>query len=176
MTQQKTYITPAMRAYIGTESLPLVSPPIGVSDIRKAAIAMYWPKVPPRLYWDEEYAKKTVWKGIIAPSEFNPFAWMVGRADIGPQPERIDAQQAKIEQSREIRPPGAPERYLFGGMTANYSNVMRPGDVINSVVRLADLYERTGRLGLMLFYVTEERWTNQKKELIKTISSNNILY
>ena len=38
-------------------------------------IAVYWPDEPPRLYWDEEYARTTKWGGIIAPQEFNPFAW-----------------------------------------------------------------------------------------------------
>lgn len=175
-TTPESYITPEMRAAIGTASEPLVSPPVSLSEIRRFAMAAYWPKVPPRRYWDEEYAKGTRSGGIVAPSEFNPFGWMVGRASIGPQPDPIDAEQARKEATRQIRPPGAPERYLFGGMTAAYHAVMRPGDVITSVVSLADLFERSGRMGLMLFYVTEERWTNQNGDLVKTVRSDNILY
>ena len=114
--QPRSYITQAMRQWVGTESLPLVSPPIELSEVRRTAIAVYWPEVPPRLYWDQEYAKKTSWSGIIAPQEHNPFAWMVGRAHIGPQPERTDDEQARIEESRNLRPPGAPTRYLFGSI------------------------------------------------------------
>jgi acyl dehydratase len=175
-TSPQSYITPEMRAYIGTKGALLVSPPVSASDIRRFAMAAYWPKVPPRLFWDEEYARKTRWKGIIAPAEFNPFAWMVGRAHIGPQPEHIDERQRREEEARQLRPPGAPERYLYGGSTAEYFAPMRPGDVITSVVSLTDLFERTGRLGLMLFYVLEERWTNQRNELVKTFRSDNILY
>ena len=61
-------------------------------------------------------------------------------------------------------------------MTADYFAVMRPGDVLTSVIHMGELYERTGRLGLMLFYVTEERWTNQRNEQVKSIRSTNILY
>ncbi|HZU76165.1 MAG TPA: MaoC family dehydratase N-terminal domain-containing protein, partial [Dehalococcoidia bacterium] len=53
-------------------SEPRYSPPVSLSDIRKWAIAVYWPEVPPRIFWDEEYAKTTRWGGIIAPQDFNP--------------------------------------------------------------------------------------------------------
>ena len=57
---------------------------------------------------------------------------------------------------------------LNGGLTVEYTGVhMRPGDVIRSVTNLVDYSERTGRLGLMLFTTTEDRWTNQDGALIK---------
>ena len=55
----------------GSERL---SPPISESDIRKWAIATYWPDKPPSIYWDADYAKGTKYEGIIAPPDFNPFA------------------------------------------------------------------------------------------------------
>ena len=36
--------------------------------------------------------------------------------------------------------------------------------------------EREGRLGLMLFTVTEDNWTNQNDELVKTSRSTLIRY
>ena len=45
---------------------------------------------------------------------------------------------------------------------------MRADDVITSVTSLADYSEREGRLGLMLFTVSESQWFNQRGELIKT--------
>ena len=171
-----TFITQAMRDWVGAESPPLTSPPISESDIRRAAIAIYWPEVPPRLYWNEDHARATGWSGIIAPEEFNPFAWMVGRAHVGPQPQRIDDAQEQHETARNIRPPGAPPRYLFGGIDAAYHTPMRPGDTITSVIRATEIYERTGRVGPMLFYITEERWTNQRSELVKTTRTTNIQF
>ena len=52
----------------GSERL---SPPISESDIRKWAIATYWPDKPPSIYWDADYAKGTKYEGIIAPPDFN---------------------------------------------------------------------------------------------------------
>ncbi len=51
------------------------SAPIRDSDIRRWALAVYWPAMPPRRFWDEAYARTTRWGGIVAPDEFNPFAW-----------------------------------------------------------------------------------------------------
>ncbi len=172
----QTLITPVMREWVGSTAPPLTSPPISESDIRRAAIAIYWPEVPPRLYWDAEHAAQTRWGGVIAPEEFNPFAWMIGRAHVGPQPDRVDEQQDALEDARSLRPPGAPPRFLFGGVESSYGARMRPGDVITSLITATDLYERAGRLGPMLFYITEETWTNQSGEIVKTTRTTNIAW
>ena len=78
-TQPQTLVTPDMFEEKDKWSEPRVSPPIAMSDIRKWAIAVHWPETPPPLYWDEEYAKTTRYGGIIAPLDFNPFAWPVHR-------------------------------------------------------------------------------------------------
>jgi hypothetical protein len=48
--------------------------------------------------------------------------------------------------------------------------------VITSVRRLAGYSEREGRLGLMLFTVSEDVWTNQNDELVKSTKSTLIRY
>ena len=167
-------ITQGMRDWVGSTTPPLVSPVISESDIRRAAISIYWPDIPPRVYWDAEHAATTRWRGIIAPEEFNPFAWMVGRAHVGPQPERLNDEQEALENARVLRPPGAPPNFLFGGIESAYHERMRPGDIITSVMTATELYERAGRLGPMLFFIIEENWTNQSGELIKATRSTNI--
>ena len=57
--EKDTYITQEMRDSIGVEKDKRVSFPVAASDIRKWAIAVYWPETPPRLYWDEDYAQST---------------------------------------------------------------------------------------------------------------------
>jgi len=42
--------------------------------------------------------------------------------------------------------------------------------------RLSEYREREGRLGLMLFTVTEDNWTNEDDELVKTSRSTLIRY
>lgn len=76
-----TYITTEIREWLDVEREVAVSPPISENDIRKWAIAVYWPETPPKLYWDAEYAKTSRYGGIIAPQEFNPFAWPVERKE-----------------------------------------------------------------------------------------------
>ena len=172
----QSLITDAMRAWVGAKAPPLTSPPISESDIRRAAISIYWPEVPPRIYWDAEHAAQTRWGGIIAPEEFNPFAWMIGRAHGGPHPDHVDDAQEALEKARSLRPPGAPPNFLFGGVDTVYHERMRPGDEITSVITATDLYERSGRLGAMLFSITEETWTKQTGEVVKTTRTTNIAW
>ncbi len=169
----ETLISPEMAAAVGREYEWATSYSIDPSDIRRWAIAMYYPENPPRLFWDGAYAKKTRWRGLVAPEEFNPFAWMraeplgnMGREASRPWPEiplGISCPEFKAN--------------IFGGKEELHTKVrMRPGDVIKSVVRLAGYHEKPGRLGLMLFTLREELWTNQNGELVKTLRSTLIRY
>ena len=76
MTPERTHITPQMRDVVGLELRRGTSFPITDSDIRRWAIAVYYPEPAPRLFWDADYAAGTAHGGIVAPEEFNPFAWM----------------------------------------------------------------------------------------------------
>jgi hypothetical protein len=103
---------------------------------------------------------------IVAPEEFNPFAWMTAAGP--PERDALGQGASTTERRLGIDPP-ATSNMLNGGMEVEYMGVhMRPGDVIRAVTILADYSERSGRLGLMLFTTTEQRWTNQRDELIKT--------
>lgn len=48
-------------------------------------------------------------------------------------------------------------------------------NVITSVSTLVDAYEREGRLGTMLFLVSESRWVNQRDELVR-IGAMTLIY
>lgn len=157
-----TYITEELRSMLEVERDVAVAPPISESDIRKWAIAVYWPDTPPKQFWDGDYAKASRSGGIIAPEEFNPFAWPIERkevmrlgGDIGKEPGR---------------------RVLNGGSEARYFEPMRPGDVIRSGTKLVDVYEKTGRLGVMMFLINETTWTNQKGEVVKVDRKTSIRY
>ena len=74
-----------MRSVVGREfGMTRQSVPISLSDIRKWALAIYYPEVPPRLFWDEDYAANTSHGGIVAPEEFNPFAWFTADGPVMP--------------------------------------------------------------------------------------------
>ena len=172
-----TLVTPDMEARKGVWGGERVSPPISESDIRKWAIATYWPDKPPAIYWDVDYAKTTRYEGIIAPSDFNPFAWPVERprpnaAALAAMAARRGARGgADGEGARRPRTTG-----MNGGQTDTYGQPMRPGDVIRSRTRLRDWEERDGRLGLTLYTYTETEWTNQDGELVRRRISTGIRY
>ena len=50
---------------------------------------------------------------------------------------------------------------LDGGSQWEYFHPVRPGDRITVTTMLADLFERPGRLGNMLFSVRETKYVNQ---------------
>ncbi|HUZ12134.1 MAG TPA: MaoC family dehydratase N-terminal domain-containing protein [Caulobacteraceae bacterium] len=156
-----TLISPAMVEAKGRWSEVRVSPPISPSDIRRWAIATYWPQTPPPLYWDEAYAQTTRWGAIIAPPDFNPFAWPVRRT---PPPAAA--------------PPAGGVRLtaMNGGQTDSFGVPMRAGDVIFARSRLSDFNERQGRFGLMLYSYTEILWTNQNDEFVRRRIATSIRY
>jgi hypothetical protein len=164
MPETETLVTPEMEERKGVWGNERVSYPVSESDIRKWAIAVYWGETPPRLYWDAEYARGTRWGGIIAPQDFNPFAWAVPTGAVKP---------AGAVPGQQTRRGG---NVMNGGQADTYGVPMRPGDVITSRSRLSHWEERQGRNGLTLFTYTETEWRNQDGELVKTRISTGIRY
>ncbi len=50
-----SYVTDEMRAAQGQWGGVRTAPPITATDIRRWAMATYYPKQPPRIYWDSDY-------------------------------------------------------------------------------------------------------------------------
>jgi N-terminal half of MaoC dehydratase len=169
----ESVISDDMRAIVGVSLGGSVSYPVSASDIRRWAIAVYYPEPPPRHFVDEEYARSTPFGGIVAPEEFNPFAW--GAADsvsLPPPNPPLEAERALVAvgaaEHRYGVPPPDLRRGLNGGVEIEHTDVrMRPGDVITTRTAIAEYSEREGRLGLMLFTTNESRWSNQRDELVR---------
>ncbi|MEZ5408472.1 MAG: MaoC family dehydratase N-terminal domain-containing protein [Acidimicrobiales bacterium] len=161
-----TLVTDDMIERKGVWGSERVSPPISESDIRKWAIAVYWPETPPAIFWDADYAAGTRWGSIIAPPDFNPFAWPI----VTPKDRSAKADKGPKEK------PKRRLRGMNGGQVETYGVPMRPGDVITMRNRLRDWEERETRLGLTLFSYSEMEWHNQDNELVKRRVSTGILY
>ncbi|WP_068263229.1 FAS1-like dehydratase domain-containing protein [Janibacter limosus] len=169
-------ISEAMTTAVGTQLARTVSHPVSESDIRKWALAVYWPEPAPALFFDPDHAAATVNGGIVAPEEFNPFAWSVAEhtphaPDAPVEPNNPD----NTEIQAGIEGPGLRFQ-LNGGMAVEYGVRIRPGDVITSARVLGEYTEREGRLGLMLFSHTQDTWTNQDDELVKRTITTLIRY
>jgi hypothetical protein len=165
MSDVETLVTEEMRARQGVWKDGQVSYPVGASDIRKWAIAVYWPVVPPRIFWDEEYAKGTVWGGIVAPEEFNPFAWPVEDRTGNEAPGALPGQAV-----------GPGQNFMNGGTKDTFLVRIRPGDVIRSRSKLSHWEERVTRLGLTLFSFNETEWRNQRDEVVRIRIGTQIQY
>lgn len=173
MTEATTNVSDAMRGAIGALIERRVSYPIAASDIRKWAIAVYYPDPSPAVFWDDDVADSSPHGGLVAPEEFNPFAWMTAEPK-GPQVlNRADPDF--IERRIGIDGPGLRFQ-LNGGIEVEYLQPMRPGDTITSERRLGGYTEREGRLGLMLFTTVEDTWTNHRGEVVKRLRQTGIRY
>lgn len=124
------------------------------NDIRRWAMATYYPAEAPPEFLDEAAARRGPWSGLVAPRDFNPFAWTrCTPPDTYPWMRGMGTE------------PG--QRGLNGGQKNRYFAPIRPGDAITSVVTLVDAFEKQGRLGAMMFLIDEARWTNQRGELVR---------
>jgi N-terminal half of MaoC dehydratase len=172
-----TWITDDMQALVGREfGTARTSVPIALSDIRKWALAVYYPEVPPRLFWDEDYAKTTKHGGVVAPEEFNPFAWFTADGPVISPTFVGPIRNAGPEAAFGV---AAPETtfILNGGAEVTYGVRMRPGDVITSgLTKVVEYKETQGRLGLTLFTTTETAWSNQNGESVKVTRGTGIRY
>ena len=130
---------------IGRTLDPVAAPPVGANDIARWAIATYWPEPPPAVYLDAAVADDGPWGGIVAPRDFDPFAWMPNRPWAGDWLWGMGTE------------PG--QRVLNGGQRNRYGEPIRPGDVISVTRRFVDVVERTTKRGPMVFFTSEFLWT-----------------
>ncbi len=109
------------------------------------------------LFNDEHAARKTRFGGMIAPPTFC-------RSLGSPIP------------TISLKGMGPEFRGLDGGSEWEYFQPIRPGDRITAQSKLVDLRESEGRLGPMVFIVTETSYSNQFGELCVTQRSTAIRY
>ena len=166
-------VTDEMRSIVGAVMRESLSHPVAIADIRKWAIAVYYPEIPPRQFWDEAYANTTQFGCMVAPEEFNPFAWSTAR------PLLTDpkvSQTAFSENELGVKPPEY-KAILLTEIREQYGRVrIRAGDVIRSVVRISEYFERDGRMGRMLYTTLSNEWHNQSDEWIRTTESVFVRY
>ncbi len=164
-TETVSNISAEMRNAIGRELAVRTSYPISASDIRKWAIAVYFPETPPERFVGAGGPDTP----LTAPEEFNPFAW----AAPGRKPKKPDVSASFLENQLGITPPPL-NTVLNGGTVVEYGVPMVEGDVITASNRLDNYFEKQGKRGLMLFSSMKDEWTNQRGEMVKRTTSTVI--
>ena len=165
-----------MRGIVNVVMEEETSYPIAASDIRRWAMAVYYPDIPPPEFWDEDDPVTIAMGGIVAPDEFNPLAWIAK----DPKPTRREnvstPKVGAFELALGVEPPEF-RAVLQGEIRARYGEAqMRPGDVIHSATSITEYFEREGRMGLQLYTTLSEVLTNQNGEWVKTIDTVFVRY
>ncbi len=157
-----TYLTEATIERIGRVLDPVAAPPVGVNDIARWATATWWPEPPPARFVDPVAAAEGAWGGIVAPRDFDPFAWMPDRPWSGDWLWGMGS--------------GPGERVLNGGQANRYGAPVRPGDVVSVTRRFVDVVERETKRGPMVFFTSEFVWTNQRDEMVRVGEQTTIYW
>jgi hypothetical protein len=173
----KTLITDEMRGIVGVVMEEETSFPIAASDIRRWALAVYYPEIPPAEFWDEDDPVTLARGGIVAPDEFNPLAWMAKDPKAGRHPALgATPKVGAFEVALGVDPPEF-RAVLQGEIRARYGEAqMRPGDVIHSATSITEYFERQGRMGLQLYTTLSEELTNQTGAWVKTVDTVFVRY
>jgi len=131
-------VTDEIRKLIGTESEPRVA------EVERGAIRRFAEAIGDSnpLFNDEAAARRSRYGGMIAPPTF-----------------------CRSLGGGFFNVPLPLARALDGGSEWEYSEPIRPGDRITVISKLADIREAAGRMGTMVFIVTETRYTNQFGQL-----------
>jgi acyl dehydratase len=157
-----TFLDAATIGKVGRTLGPVAAPPVGANDIARWAIATYWPEPPPAPFLDRAAAEKGPWGGVVAPRDFDPFAWMPKRPWSGDWLWGMGTEPGK--------------RVLNGGQRNVYGAPIRPGDVIAVAHRFVDVVERETKRGPMVFFTSEQRWENQDGEPVRVGETTTIYY
>jgi len=153
---EDSIITDEMKAAIGVDSEPSVYE-IEAEPIRRWAEAIGDSNP---LYHDEAYAKSKGFRSLIAPPGFIAnYAFPVKSGGGG---------------RRSFRSPFA--RMLNGGNEYEFFKPIQAGDTITATSNIADLREREGRLGKMLFIISETTYKNQDGEIVAKARGTGISY
>lgn len=106
------------------------------------------------LYTDDNDAKRSESEGLVAPPTF----CVVFRS------------QARLPDLQL----NYGKRGFDGGKECQFFQPIRPGDTIAGVDRIAEVYEKTGRSGSMIFIVRESELTNQHGEKVAVVRQSLI--
>jgi acyl dehydratase len=147
----QSLITEEMKRVVGVPTEPTVI------EIDKSAILRFCEAVgdPNPMWLDGDYARSHRYGGIVAPPTF--------------------LAAARLRGARPTVPHGL-KRVLDGGGEWEFFRPVRLGDVLTVTTKVIDLTEREGKMGKMLFIVTETTWKNQSNELVAKAKGTSINY
>jgi acyl dehydratase len=159
MEATEPLITDEARALIGKETETFLGE-ISLRDCQRYAMAVG--DLNP-LYFDEDYARNSAYKGLIAPPNMLTAvrAWGAGAPESELAPDGVvDLPEEKL--------PIRLSRRMAGGQDLQFHAPVRPGDRITRRGGIVSLEEHSGRSGSFVVMVREDRYFNERDELLVT--------
>ena len=162
------------RAKVGRESPRRILGEVAKRDIGRFAQAVGDPNP---LYFNEDFAKKSRYGGIIAP----PLFYLTFVYDLGPHAVTGADGRPKtpngVELYAGIEYPRLPlKNTLAGGWEVEFLQPLRPGDTISVIGKIVGLHEKEGKSGKMAFVVSENSYFNQRDEMVVREKITTIFY
>lgn len=151
---EKSFITDDLRKRVGTE-LGRAEYEIEKGRIRSLADATLDDNP---LYQDGEVARGSRYGGMIAPPAI---VWPI-------IPPQMDWYVTQYDFPLK--------RLLNAGFEQELFEPIRPGDRLTGVVTLAELEEKEGRIGHMVFFHFDVVWTNQRGQKVMSLRQSFIKY
>ena len=151
---------------------------VKVFDVEKGAIKKFADAVddPNPLYWDEDYARNSIYRSIIAPPGFFgwPASYVPGSTFIQNAESRGVTEPSEVRESlSDALEKAGFGRGLDGGMDYEFFAPIRAGDTLIGSAVIKDIIEREGRTGKLLFVIRETTYTNQNGQFVaKTFSTS----
>lgn len=143
-----------LKSKVGVESDPVVYT-VEKGHIRRFAEAIGDDNP---LFADEAEARKSQYDGIIATPTFTRAFFARGDDDEGVTREGTDV------------------KVLDAGSEWEYFHPIRVGDTITVTTKVADTYQKDGRIGMMTFDVRETIYKNQLGQVVITRRDTGITY
>jgi acyl dehydratase len=159
MQESRSLITEEAWRLIGQETETYLGE-ITLRDCQRFAIAVG--DLNP-LYFDEDYARGSAYGGLIAPPSMLTAirAWGAGAREDELAPDGVvDLPEEKL--------PISLKRRMAGGQDLQFHAPVRPGDRITRRGGIVSLEERSGRSGAFVVMLREDRYYNERDELLVT--------
>ncbi len=118
------------------------------------------------LYWDEEYARNSRYRSIIAPPGF--FGWPTTWTN-----EALPSFAISGELIATLAKAGY-NGILDGGIEYEFFCPVRAGDTLVASSMIKHISERTGRTGKVAFMITETTYTNQNDDLVARVEQTSV--
>ena len=150
---RKSFITLEIRDMVGKEEIFSSLEELGRASIHRFAVAVADPNP---LYYDEEFAQKTRYRGIVAP----PTMIFEMNNNIGDEILEDGGYASRI-----MLPPPLTS-FVRGGNEYEIFQPARPDDEITMKRKIAEIYEKEGKAGTLVFVIVDMKFFNQKEELL----------